>query len=338
MSDNKEALHGLACPRCGGMVPIPEGQAIVKCPYCDLRSLVKGERGIRHYQVPLRLDRPSALAALSRFLSGNIAIARDAPRKAQVSEAFVAYVPYWMVWGRMAAWVFGEKQVGSGDNRHYEPREKRIVEEMSWDAAACDVGEFGVNSVEMRGVQFEPYDSDKLHGSGMVFEPVGSLTDAMAAAEANFQENVRKKSDLDRVSQVFTRMLRQQMGVVYYPLWIVRYLYRGRVFQVAVDGFSGQVLYGKAPGSTFFRAAVLVGGMAVGAVLALDIPAGILSLSDHKGSGQVGFALVVLAAGFSLMYFAYRKFRYGEEYEFHRGPWKPPAGLSGLKDVMRILE
>jgi hypothetical protein len=51
-----EALHGLGCPRCGGMVPVPEGQVIVICPFCDLRSVMQGERGVRRYQVPCRVD------------------------------------------------------------------------------------------------------------------------------------------------------------------------------------------------------------------------------------------------------------------------------------------
>ena len=62
MSD-KEALHGLACPRCGGVLSIPEGQVIVRCPYCDLRSYVRGERGLRRYQVPQRVQKEIAIQA-----------------------------------------------------------------------------------------------------------------------------------------------------------------------------------------------------------------------------------------------------------------------------------
>ena len=40
----KDAVHGLSCPRCGGMVPVPEGQVIVICPYCDQRSVVAAAR------------------------------------------------------------------------------------------------------------------------------------------------------------------------------------------------------------------------------------------------------------------------------------------------------
>ena len=71
---------------------------------------------------------------------------------------------------------------------------------------------------------------------------------------------MRKAANLDRIGQVFVRLTGWQESLVYYPLWVLRYSYRGRSFQVVVDGFSGEVLYGKAPGSVFYRAAVLVGG------------------------------------------------------------------------------
>jgi hypothetical protein len=112
------------------------------------------------------------------------------------------------------------------------------------------------------------------------------------------------------------------MGIVYYPLWVLRYIYRGRTFQVVVDGFSGDVLYGKAPGSVFYRAAVLVGGMAIGALIGVDGSAlsGYLALQTHSDEGDffVVMALAAVAAGFGIMYAAYRQFRYGEHYEYRQ--------------------
>jgi len=73
----KDSLHGLSCPNCGGMVPIPEGQVIVPCPFCEQRSFVRGERGLRRYQVAQRVDRDQAFAGLRQFLTGHRAIAGD---------------------------------------------------------------------------------------------------------------------------------------------------------------------------------------------------------------------------------------------------------------------
>lgn len=339
---NTEISKGLNCPRCGGTVVIPDGQVIVRCPACDTSSIVRGDVGIRRYQVPNRMKREQAVQALKNFLN-NWAIATDAQSSARVSEAFVAHLPFWTLWSRALAWVLGEKQVGSGDNRRYEPREVKVTQEMVWTNAACDVGEFGVQEIALTNQPLEPFNGDLLHATGMVFEPVGSTTDAQQAAEQSFEGRVRSSSNLDRVSQMFTRLVNTRFGLVYYPLWVVRYLYRGRSFQVVVDGFSGKVLYGKAPGNVLYRAAVLVGGMAVGAFLLVDVPVLFLHLlassSSSKGDdGLFMMAFISFVAGLVFMGGAYSAFRYGEHYQYGGATSNPLNSLKSLSDPNKAIK
>ena len=315
-----DSLHGLSCPKCGGMVPIPEGQIIVRCPFCEQRSFVRGERGLRRYQVPLRVKPDAALAGLKQFLSGHRAIGGEVAKKARLTESFVAYLPFWVTWARVLGWVFGQKRVRRGKNTHYEPREIKIAQPMTWNGAACDVGEFGVTDLPLKSQQLDPFDPDELHTVGMVFEPLGSVSEAEATAQNDFEQRVQNLADLDRVAQTVVKLANRRLGLVYYPLWVLRYLYRGRAFQVVVDGYSGKVLYGKAPGSNAYRAAVLVGGMAAGAFLAIDVAALsayiALSIEGDGAAAFLGGALAALVAGFTLMGKAYKKFRYGEIFEF----------------------
>lgn len=317
MMSESQSMKGLGCPRCGGVVPVPEGQTIVRCPYCDLRSIVRGERGVRRYQVPARASREQALQALSKFF-GNFAIARDVRSKAKISEVFLTYLPFWALWSRALGWAFGQKEVGSGDDKKYEAREVKIVQEMIWTGAACDVGEFGVQQIQLTDQPLEPFNGDVLHANGMVFEPVGSISDAHQAAEQEFQKQVTSAVGLDRLAQLFIRFIHKRFGLVYYPLWVIRYLYRDRAFQVVVDGFSGKVLYGKAPGNVLYRAAALVTGMAVGAFLAVDVPVFVLMESSNSRNSDISFGFLIgaLVVGLGLMAYAYRTFRYGEHYEY----------------------
>lgn len=329
----KSSLHGLTCPNCGGVLSIPEGQRIVRCPYCEMRSLVRGERGLRRYQVKQNVKPEGAVEALQRFFKSNWAIARDVSRRAQMAESFLVYLPFWSVWGRVAGWAFGEKKVGS-DHPRYEPREVRIVQDMSWNGAACDVGEFGVTHAPIGAQEdLEPYDPDALHRAGMVFEPAGSFGEARETAENQFQEDVRRKARLDRLSQLFIRSFRRHFGLVYYPLWVMRYLYRGRVFQVVVDGYSGKVLYGKAPGNTLYRAGVLVAGMAAGAFVAVDAAAFFISSGNSHSDNSIGAGIFAFIIGLGIMLAAYRAFRYGEQYEYRR---KSPFG-DGTGNPFTIL-
>jgi hypothetical protein len=302
------------------MIPLPEGQVLVICPYCEMRSFVQGERGVRRFQVPQRVPRQAAIEAMHRFFASHLAIARGLKDKAEISETFLVYLPFWTVWGRVAGWAFGQKRISSGKNTRYEPREVRIVQEMNWTSAACDVGEFGVNQIVLSNQQLDPYHPDTLHQAGLVFEPINSFQEALKAAEQQFEQQIQDKAGLERISQIFMRLFRHRTGCVYYPLWVLRYSYRGRTYQVVVDGYSGDLLYGKAPGNTFYRAAMLVGGMALGAFLAIDVNAALLyaAADSDDSDGLFYLAIALLLGGGGLMIGGYRAFRYGEQYEYRR--------------------
>jgi hypothetical protein len=57
------------------------------------------------------------------------------------------HLPFWAAWGRGVAWAFGQQQVGSGDKKRWEARERKFVRELSWNSPACEVGEFGVRQI-----------------------------------------------------------------------------------------------------------------------------------------------------------------------------------------------
>jgi uncharacterized Zn finger protein (UPF0148 family) len=399
-----EPVTGLTCPRCGGIVPIPEGQVIVACPYCEQRSVVSAQRppapppqpeaqlpkpapiqldknnppspeqmavftrsanplemaiselvgqsqassntnsiidlaltpaestGVRRYQVQMNIDRDAAIAVFQKFVSGKVQVARDCGRTAQVSEVFLVHLPFWTVWGRGLAYAFGQQQVGSGDNKRYEPREKRTARELTWNGPACEVGEFGVRQVKLDGRVLQPFNADELHRSGMVFEPVGSPQVALESAENDFRETLKNDTNMSRVEQLFVRLARPRLGLVYYPLWVVRYRYRGRAFQVVVDAYAGEVLFGKAPGSVAYRAAVLVGGMALGSLLIVDGPALLVQMSDSsdKGDGILWGILFMLMLGAGMLWRSYSIFRKGEQYEYHRYGKAAKGKNSGL--------
>jgi len=317
------------------MVPVPEGQLIVCCPYCQLRSFVRGSRGLLRYQAPARVDREQAAQNLRKFLRTSWAIAPAAARQAVLNEAFLAYLPFWTVWGRVAAWVFGEERKGSGNNKRYVPREVRVVQDMSWNGAACDVGEFGVGQVRLADRELQPFNPDVLHQAGMVFEPVGAFVQAREAAESDFEKHVRLKAGLDRLSQVFVRTLRRRYALVYHPLWVLRYLFRGRAFQVVVDGISGDILYARAPGNTLYRAATLVFGMALGAFLAIDGP--VFVVYNSNDDDILMLALALLVVGFGIMFYAYRTFRHGEQYEYRYGGMNLVTGSVDVKSVIETI-
>jgi hypothetical protein len=308
----KNKTHGLTCPNCGGVVPIQEGMRIVECPFCSMRSYVQGEHGIRRWQVSNQLSRQQAMGSVTGFFSG-MNKAFDLKRQAEIKELFLVYLPYWRVKAFVAGWIFGRVKSGKDSTK---PIEVEINEEMEWNDAAADVSEFGVHRTSISDSMLEPYNAEELHAEGMVFEPVESQSDALEEARSHFVYRGREKKTLKQVFFDKFHILRKNFSLVYYPLWVGRYEYKKRSYQVVVDGVKGSVLYGKAPGNTFYRAAMLISGMAIGNFILVNgtIIVGRV-FAESPDDDCLAILLAPIVIGLVLIIGGYRKFRYGEEVE-----------------------
>lgn len=321
-----DKTKGLTCPECSGVVPVREGQRIVTCPYCGLKSMLQGDRGVRRWQVSRQVERAQAETAVQGFFSG-IKKARDLKKEAKVSDIFLVYLPYWRVHADVGGWRFGREKVDKDSTRAVEAE---VLEEMNWTDAALDVSEYGVHRIVLRKDQLEPYDAESLHAEGLVFDPSESHTDALEEAHDHFIYRARKKKNLDSTYYEKFHFFHERHSIVYYPLWVARYAYHNRHYQVVVDGVTGETLYGKAPGNIIYRAAALVGGMAAGNFILVNgtIIAGWI-VGNSGDDDSLFLLLMPLILGIVLIIAGYRAFRYGEEVEEVDGKVKKAAGKHG---------
>jgi hypothetical protein len=305
---------GLTCPACANAVPVPEGARLVTCPVCKQRLFVQGDRGVRRWQLRRVVTRDQAQQTVTSFFNG-MNKAGDLKRHAEIKELFLMYLPFWRVLAQVAGWRLGRVK---RDKDSTKPVEVEILEEMQWNDAAVDVSEFGVNRVPIAGKNFEPFDQDRLSGEGMIFEATESSTDAAAEAAAYFLQVARSKKNLSSTFMERLHLLRQRLSLVYYPLWVARYQYRNRSYQVVVDGVNNKILYGKAPGNILYRAGALVVGMAVGNLLLVHGTAFAFQILANSNSDSDGLAFLFIPPilGILAIVQGYRSFRFGEEVEY----------------------
>jgi DNA-directed RNA polymerase subunit RPC12/RpoP len=318
MTEKKPLVKGLNCPECGGVLQVIEGETLVECPYCGLRSILQGERGFHHLQIRERVNREIAEHILMEFLNGHIGIAPDVEKKAKIIEARLIYAPFWIVWRRVMAWVLGQDKVESGNSSYYRPKEISIVKDMAWNGAACDISGLGVEHVPLENEDFELYDGDILERQGLIFQPVSTASYARLQANRAFEEQIKKGSKLERIQQVLVRSVREKIGMVHFPLWLIRYQYQSRTYQIVIDGTDGGVLFGNAPGNLIFRAAALVLGITLGVFMTITIP--VLSFTALLMFPEIGglfpCPIFLFLTGIGLIFFGYRTFRRGEEFEY----------------------
>ncbi len=309
----KRVLTGLKCASCGGSVDVQEGLTNVTCRYCGTPQAVVGSRGIVRLMVLNKLERKDASDVVRRWFRRGIRKDPALKKEARYQEAFLAWFPFVRARLDAVGWVLGvrEKKRKRGNRWETvkEPVERQVERAVDLTMPAADMAEFGVHRVDLSGDEIQPLDDDLLRGRGMVFRPSRSLEETAAELSERAIAEIQKTNRLDQVTFSWLASVRRRVALVYYPLWVVRYDFRGRTYQVLVDAEGGGLAYGKAPGNHFYRAFSLVGACAgacfVGTTILQHAGSFLRSENGLMGLGMIGLVLA------GLVYWGYSQFRHG---------------------------
>jgi hypothetical protein len=98
----KADTSSVRCPQCGASSPLPAGERLFQCSYCDAALFVDRAAGaVQHYFLPRRLDAEHGAAALRRWMAGNDTV-KDLDRKASIAGLEAVSFPVWLFRSRQA--------------------------------------------------------------------------------------------------------------------------------------------------------------------------------------------------------------------------------------------
>lgn len=314
--DLPSRVDGLTCPSCGGALEVDSGVHVVDCPYCTQPLLALGSVGVRRFAVAPEVSAQDAQRATRAWLTSGWNKHAKLGEEAEIRETFLCFLPFFRVQADAVGAALGTEQrrrtVGSGKNRRTETYEVDVERtlERSLDRTipALSLAEWGLSRVNLEGDRLISYDADALEAMGMVFPPTAPEREVRDAALGEFRDGIGLTSGMHRVRFEWLRTLRERLTVVYYPLWLVRYRFRERSYQVLVDAEDGSLAYGKAPGNDFYRAAMIVATSAFAALLTTGSLRGAFAMGDEGGLVLVGIAFVVSALAFG---WGWSRFRHG---------------------------
>lgn len=318
MAENQlEVIKGLMCPSCGGTVDMIEGNNVLKCAYCDTSLMVMGDEGVLQYHVSSKISRDDVEAVTNKWFR-KLDKDRKLKSEAEIMDILLVHIPFWRSLGKVNGWIFGNKihreTRKDSSGRSYtttrrEPVERMVMQDYLWNNAACDVSEFGVETVDSSSMwgKLEPFDINTVEKQGMVFEPTHSRTDAFRASEGWMLEKARKNANVDEIIFEKLHVIRKKLSIVYYPLWVLRYKFKDRNYQVVVDGINSKLLYGRAPGSTLYRVGMFVGSLMIGNLVLTT------SIKQYFTADSSDIFLIGALAGAAAIIFGFIKFRYGGE-------------------------
>jgi hypothetical protein len=333
-------LAGLTCASCAGTIDVQEGLTNVVCRYCGTPVAVVGERGVTRLMVLDRVDRSAAGLAVRRWFAKGIRKAPALRREARLEESFLAYFPFVRARFDVVGWVLGTKEhrrkSGNRWVTEHRPVEVQVERSVDRTMASGDMAEFGVRRVNLAGDQLLPLDDELLRSRGMVFRPQRTPAEVGEALTKAAMEQIQATGEVDRVTFSWFAAIRKRITVVYYPLWVIRYGFRGQTYQALIDAEDGTLAYGKAPGNHLFRALSLVGACA-GACFAGTTLLQHLDVLLRSDNSLMPLAAVgLLLAGFVV--WGYRQFRRGGVVEEGGGLADESAEPSLTKSIQEFMK
>ena len=311
----EKIVRGITCPACAGELDLTEGVETFNCKYCGSLLTTEGDKGTLKYYVPRTISREEAINRTYRWLDKGLSKARGLEKKSKVEDVFLTYIPYWRIKAVVVGWIFGQeartRRVGNTTQTYYVDVEKKIQMPFDQTFAACDISELGVQQVNLSGNELIPVEFEQLQKDGMTFNIISSKKEISETARNQFVLKAKSANRVAYTNFEYLEMVREYISIVYYPLWVIRYNFQNRIYQVVVDGEDGSICYGKAPGNNLFRAIVGIFGISLGMYFATFFAA--FALGD--GDASFGAYILVLIIGIVLISWGYKKFRYGSEIE-----------------------
>jgi len=335
-----KVLAGLSCSSCGGTLDVQEGFTNVVCRYCGTPVAVVGERGVVRLMVLNTIDRADASRAVRDWFKRGIRKAPALKKEAQYEEAFLAFFPFVRARFDVVGWVLGTKERKRKRGNRWVtervPVEDQIEQTVDRTMACAEMAEFGVQRVHLGGDEILPLDMEVLRKRGMVFRPHQTPAEVGEKLSDLALQRIISSGRVDHVTFSWFAAMRRRIATVYYPMWVIRYSFRGQTYQALIDAEDGSLAYGKAPGNHLFRAFSLVGACAgacfIGTTVLQHMGSLLRSGDALMGLGMLGLVL----AGF--VAWGYRQFRRGGVVEEGTGLAEGSAEPTFVASIQKFTE
>ena len=186
-----------------------------------------------------------------------------------------------------------------------------VDREYTWTHIGCNPGDLGIEFLQTTVRETAPYDPGEIPA----LPPLTATDDAYAVARDGIADQAfgeaREEARMKKVTFKKTLVSPRSFQQLAYPFWVIRYRYRGRGYLAVLDGATGTVVSGRAPGDVLYKglagAAGSVAGGGLIAVSAVTIPT---VGFDIEGILLAAFPLII---GMVVIAWTYDVFRYGSE-------------------------
>jgi hypothetical protein len=244
-------VEEIKCSHCGAPIAFEPGEILATCKYCGFTVVIEtGQTFTYEHSLLLNKYDPTQVEEQIReWMRGGFMKPSDLARKAKIAEKELIYLPFWVV-------SVEARSSYKGIFERITPavaKEGTIEKDYDWLVLARKAAVFPTRDYEVPLEGKIAYDFRRIEGFAKVFNSEIDKTEAEEQAKAEIENNHRflAQQDVDKIIEMKTEIKVEETVYLHAPIWFIKYDYKGKTYQLILDGSTGSVIRGDIPSMGF---------------------------------------------------------------------------------------
>ncbi|MGD0495095.1 MAG: hypothetical protein ABSB28_03530 [Candidatus Bathyarchaeia archaeon] len=244
-------VQEIKCSHCGAPIAFEPGEMLATCKYCGFTVVIEtGQPFTFEHSLLLNKYDPSQVEEPVRsWMREGFLKPSDLARKSKIVEKELIYLPFWVV-------SVEARSSYKGIFERITPaveKEGTIEKEYDWLVLARKATEFPTRDYEVPLEGKIPYDFRRIEAFAKVLNSEMDKNHAEEQAKQEIEDNHRflAQQDVDKIVDMKTEVKIEETVYLHTPLWFVKYEYKGKDYQLIVDGATGTAIKGDIPPAGF---------------------------------------------------------------------------------------
>jgi hypothetical protein len=243
--------QNIRCSHCGAPVEFKPGEIIATCKYCGFTTVIETGQAFtfEHSLILNKFDQQTIEQPIQDWMRGGFLKPGDLVRKSKLFEKDLIYLPFWVVSAEA-------KSTYKGIFERIAPaivKEGTISKEYDWLVLAREASGFPSREYQVPLEGKIPYDFRKIEGFAKLLNSEIDRDAALEFARQQIEAHHRflLQQDVDRIIELKTEITLKRMVYLHSPVWFIKYEYKGNIYQLIIDGATGNALKGDIPSARF---------------------------------------------------------------------------------------
>ncbi|MEM3442325.1 MAG: hypothetical protein QW667_06415 [Candidatus Bathyarchaeia archaeon] len=240
-------IKELKCSNCGAPINFEPGEIIATCKYCGYTVVIEtGKAFIFEHSMLLNKYDPNKIEEpIKNWMQTGFLKPPDLARKAKIIEKSLVYLPFWVL-------SVEAKSSYKGIFERIAPpivKDGKIEKKYHWLILARRATEFPTREYDVPLEAKIPYDFRKIEAYAKILNSEIDRDDAVELAKQQIEDHHRflAQQDVDRIIDMQTEIKVGQVVYLHAPIWFVKYEYKGKNYQLWIDGAVGAIIKADIP-------------------------------------------------------------------------------------------